>query len=366
MSKELDCGIVRDLLPTYLDGQTSESTNAAVEGHLAGCQACRELYLRMKEPEKQEASEQHEEIDYLKKVKRTGLRRVGIAVAATAAAALIIALLWIFLHGVEADPDAHAVNARVVGNEVIVDVMLSSSGEAARLAFTDEGGKLYGSVTAKDIAEALEKLGITVDKRKIQTPDPIKAYGTYTVDVKLYTMPVSPLNWHGTISRTYTVKNGPVRAVTAGGRLLWEDGEAISVLAGRLYAAKNKYVGSMPGNQRVANVLGLTERYGYYVNALQTAEEPYGWELILQEPIDVSQEERYRAKMRADACLLLASVENLGRVTFRYNTTEGTAAVARARELTLTAERASEIIGEDIKSFAASAAGLQRLIEDVR
>ena len=70
--------------------------------------------------------------------------------------------------------------------------------------------------------------------------------------------------------------------------------------------------------------------------------------------------------MRADACLLLASVENLGRVTFRYNTTEGTAAVARARELTLTAERASEIIGEDIKSFAASAAGLQRLIEDVR
>jgi len=327
MSKELDCGIVRDLLPTYVDGQTSESTNAAVEEHLAGCQACRELYLRMKEPEKQEAPEQHEEIDYLKKVKRTGLRRVGIAVAATAAAALIIALLWIFLHGVEADPDAHAVNARVAGDEVIVDVMLSSSGEAARLAFTEKDG---------------------------------------TVDVKLYTMPVSPLNWHGTISRTYTVKNGPVRAVTAGGRLLWEDGEAISALAGRLYAAKNKYVGSMPGNQRVANVLGLTERYGYYVNALQTAEEPYGWELILQEPIDVSQEERYRAKMRADACLLLASVENLGRVTFRYNTTEGTAAAARSRELTLTAERASEIIGEDIKSFAASAAGLQRLIEDVR
>ncbi len=48
-------------------------------------------------------------------------------------------------------------------------------------------GRLYGSVTAKDIAEALEKLGITVDKRKIQLSDPIKAYGTYQIDVKLYT-----------------------------------------------------------------------------------------------------------------------------------------------------------------------------------
>ena len=49
-------------------------------------------------------------------------------------------------------------------------------------------GKLYGSVTAKDIAEALEKqFGIVVDKRKITLPDPIRAYGVYVLDVKLYT-----------------------------------------------------------------------------------------------------------------------------------------------------------------------------------
>jgi len=49
-------------------------------------------------------------------------------------------------------------------------------------------GKLYGSVTAKDIAEALEKqFGIVVDKRKITLPDPIRAYGVYALDVKLYT-----------------------------------------------------------------------------------------------------------------------------------------------------------------------------------
>lgn len=48
-------------------------------------------------------------------------------------------------------------------------------------------GRLYGSVTSKDIAEALEKQHqIVVDKRKIVLSDPIKAFGTYILDVKLY------------------------------------------------------------------------------------------------------------------------------------------------------------------------------------
>ncbi len=56
-------------------------------------------------------------------------------------------------------------------------------------------GRLYGSVTAKDIAEHLEKEhGITVDKRKIQLSDPIRAYGQYDMDVKLYTDVVGKLH----------------------------------------------------------------------------------------------------------------------------------------------------------------------------
>ena len=49
-------------------------------------------------------------------------------------------------------------------------------------------GRLFGSVTSKDIAEELEKLtGIKLDKKKIMLDDPIKSFGTYSVDVKLYT-----------------------------------------------------------------------------------------------------------------------------------------------------------------------------------
>ena len=48
-------------------------------------------------------------------------------------------------------------------------------------------GRLYGSITAKDIAESLEKQhGIVIDKRKIQMDGTIKAFGTYVMDVKLY------------------------------------------------------------------------------------------------------------------------------------------------------------------------------------
>ena len=47
-------------------------------------------------------------------------------------------------------------------------------------------GRLYGSVTAKDIAEAIKKrLAIDVDKRKIQLKENIKAYGKFDVEVKI-------------------------------------------------------------------------------------------------------------------------------------------------------------------------------------
>lgn len=47
-------------------------------------------------------------------------------------------------------------------------------------------GKLFGSVTNQEIADALkEKSGIALDKRKIVISDPIKSVGTYTVQCKL-------------------------------------------------------------------------------------------------------------------------------------------------------------------------------------
>jgi large subunit ribosomal protein L9 len=48
-----------------------------------------------------------------------------------------------------------------------------------------EGDKLFGSVTSKDISEALAAQGHKIDKKTIHLADAIKAIGQYTVDVRL-------------------------------------------------------------------------------------------------------------------------------------------------------------------------------------
>ena len=50
-----------------------------------------------------------------------------------------------------------------------------------------EGGKLYGSITSKDIADALGRRGITVDRHKIDLDEPLKSLGTYKVAIKVFT-----------------------------------------------------------------------------------------------------------------------------------------------------------------------------------
>jgi large subunit ribosomal protein L9 len=49
-----------------------------------------------------------------------------------------------------------------------------------------ENEQLFGSVTSKDIAEALEKQGYTIDRRKIQLADPIKTLGEHKVPIRLH------------------------------------------------------------------------------------------------------------------------------------------------------------------------------------
>ncbi|MBR2742989.1 MAG: DUF4825 domain-containing protein [Clostridia bacterium] len=320
MSNRLECEIVRDLLPSYVDGQTSGVTNTAVEEHISGCRDCAEALRRMREPGEVVLS-QKKEIDYLKKVGKSKRRAAWIAAAATLFIGLIAAGLLVFVHGTAEDLNAHAVTVRVEDNTVYVEGDLVSSSEGvARVTFAEKDG---------------------------------------AVDVKLFTAPVAPFN-RGSFCEAYTAKSNPVQTVTSGGLVLWENGEAISDIAGRLYAAKNPYVGDMSANQKVANAIGINERYGTYKNELKTSEEPYGWVVILDDPISPSQEAKARQKMCSDACLMIAAVDNLGSVTWRYENGSG------QQEYTVTKNEASEIAGADIKSFAKSASGMQKLVEGVR
>lgn len=49
-----------------------------------------------------------------------------------------------------------------------------------------EGGRLFGAITSKQVAEALEKDGVKIDKRKIEMHEPIRTLGVTQVQVKLH------------------------------------------------------------------------------------------------------------------------------------------------------------------------------------
>ena len=49
-----------------------------------------------------------------------------------------------------------------------------------------DGGKMFGSVTSKDIVEAFEKSGVKFERRNLQLAEPIKTLGTFEVPLKLH------------------------------------------------------------------------------------------------------------------------------------------------------------------------------------
>ena len=78
MKSDLSCEVVRDLLPSYIDGLTSEETSRLIRAHLDGCEACRGIHREMTNEEPPKAEQP--EVDYLKKVRASGkrLRRMVI------------------------------------------------------------------------------------------------------------------------------------------------------------------------------------------------------------------------------------------------------------------------------------------------
>ena len=61
-------------------------------------------------------------------------------------------------------------------------------GKVFRMKANGNNGKLFGSITSKQIAEEIKKqYGIAVDKRKVVLERDIKEFGTYKAEVKLYT-----------------------------------------------------------------------------------------------------------------------------------------------------------------------------------
>ncbi len=89
----MDCDIIRDLLPLYADGLTSESSNRQIEDHIRSCSECRLLREEMcapLEPEPEDTQEQILERVYRKQRRKTILSWAAIILA-------LVLAVWAFL-----------------------------------------------------------------------------------------------------------------------------------------------------------------------------------------------------------------------------------------------------------------------------
>jgi len=86
--------------------------------------------------------------------------------------------------------ERHRIEAAVVREKARAQEVANKIGGVSvtltRIVATDEKDKIFGSVTAQDIADALKNEGFTIDRRMIHLENPLKSLGVYEVPVKLH------------------------------------------------------------------------------------------------------------------------------------------------------------------------------------
>ena len=318
MSNKIPCDVIRDLLPSYVDELTSETSNTLIMEHMKGCETCRKTLASMQGglPFAEEAEKARREIDFLKKNKRRNRRIVFGSIAG--AFLLILAVL--------------AARVFIVGSRDYTNwIPANLTVEERNLTFTAVPTDSAMAVSGLDFRE--EDGVITVSGRSVL---------------------VSPLH-RGNCAGVYT-SPGEIREVRVGNRIVWAEGATVSPLASELYTTRHDYVGDMSANNRTAEALNLGSYLGAYTNELETKEEPYGWKLLLTE--DIAEEKLAQKEQDMDAFgrVILGLVGNLDHVTFVY-TADG-----QETERTITAAEASAFLGQDIKRCGTDVRVLDELI----
>lgn len=322
MKNELTCPVVRDLLPSFVEGLTAQETNRAVEAHLAQCPACAALRADMAAPEA--PAETAREVDYLKAVKHRNRRRVLLAVLLTALALAAGLAVKVFCIGTQAQEQGLAVlSARTDGAEVLhLDVASLWSGTAYHGWRQEREGERVDLWARQVIAS------------------PLFSSGEAQLEIPL----------------------DGVAEVYLCGRLVWQAGRAISQQALERYDARTDYVGDAPALGRLARALNL-EALGAYTTQLQTSTRPYGWTVVFSDPYPEARARQLDETMESLlAPQMLALVGNLDQVSWTYSLERDGAGEMQTR--TVTAAEAAATAGEaDIKACAASPAAFQALCD---
>ncbi len=298
---KIPCAVIKDLLPSYAEDLTSPETCELVREHLEECPDCEAVYEAMhgEIPPETEGdcgiAADSSEIDYLKKVRNTGRKKIIASVLTVLLLAGGAVFAKVYLYGSPID-DFH--------------MMVSRQCAEASTEF-EETGEYEDFIIFSCWIEGTRGQAFT--HYKIRETDEGK-------EVVLYAAPASI--FHKETTMQIWIPEDSAESITIKGDTYGENG-CVTKRAKELYAARNPYIGDISADQKIANLLGVGEKLGSYTNKLDTEEKegweyPYGWELIFDEPWKDA--ERRSEKMKNYAYALIALIDNCGEISWTYTT----------------------------------------------
>ncbi|SHL63655.1 Putative zinc-finger [Anaerocolumna jejuensis DSM 15929] len=367
---EKNCDIIKDLLPLYIDGVCSEDSKKAVEEHIKTCESCRKELEDFKSAVSAVDSGEEEII-----------RKISYRWKKTRAKALltgILAMLLLALAGLVFYLYSSGDRAVKYGEVTVEDLsLLPNSNVYFSLKTADD-------ITARDadwftqdgnVYVTLQTNRIQLHKRKLAESDFAENtdnYSHWVFDTRL-----------GGIKNIYLFEglNGYDDGKTEK-TLIWSSNNRLEgadtrakawartyhswgniepgLLANTLYQHKNPYVGNMSANSKILTDLKIGRVLGNFTNELQTKKEPYGYTLLFEKNLKAEEQKDFDATMKKYALCMLALIENLSEVSWKYTVLE------KGKEnpviQTITKEEAAKLLGGDIKGFGASAADIQNLL----
>ena len=333
MKNTMNCEIIQDLMPTYVDGLASSATAEMIEEHVAECDECRRMLESMKEGAgvtPAEAARDAKEIDFLKKSRKKGRRAVVLGIIAALLVTLAAVGTKVYLIGSEYNGD--------MGCDISVD-----------------GSTMEVGLTAADSMHVIRKVDFKMDNGVAQgtvmavLPGIVHSSGTFDATDG---SAVVTHDWAGSFSYDEDIKE-----VRIGDRVYWSGGTAVSKKASEVFRAGHEYIGDASENGALIDALGMTEDLGSLYSELRTDSEPYAWTIFLDEDQTKYNPDYLDEHLSGYGYVLIGSVGNLSEVDFSY-TMDGKTVVKK-----VTAEDATKFLGKDIKTCRSDAGALAELLE---
>lgn len=338
----IPCEMIQDLLPSYVDELTSEVSNQEIRRHLDGCSSCSAVLRRMKGElpdetcaptaggENEGNPEEKMEIDFLKKSRRRSQQTVATA----------LAIIVIMVMGMIARPYMHKELLDLSAVDVDLQVSDVDTGNGPVT-----NGLASMTITAKNGRHPVEsQMHLADDGTLLITYYGVKRFGQQSEQV----------------SETFS-RNREIKRIVFNDQLLWHQGIYITQEARDLKDSAHPYIGDMPENAKTARALGIQEVFGSFSNELQTKQEPYGWTITFDRHRKEYSDEVYSKYARYYSYCMMAVIDNLSSVTFRYVDDKGI-----AHDFTNTLNDTREYLGLEIKDCSKSAVALQQLMTAIR